>query len=157
MLSIRSRSRIQVAEGEHADDHRRQREQRHQEHRGADDPAERPGRRRRAAGRAADRGRSCAAEREDRDVVVEVAAVEVADLVDQPVEERVVVAAAERERRRAERVPDQFHQAVGAEPVRSLGDPPLDQPVGVQQQRPAVAELDRAGGPALPVVEPGRR
>src|ERR1700733_14314870 len=101
--------------------------------------------------------RSREAEGEHRDVVVQVAAVEVAYLVDQPAEQRVVADPAEIERRRPQGVLYQVHQALRAEAVRAAPDPPLDQPVGVKQHGPAVPELHRPDGPVPGAVEPGRR
>src|SRR6201995_3188422 len=85
--------------------------------------------------------RSREAEGEHGDVVVQVAAVEVAHLVDQPAKERVIAYPAEVEWRRPQGVLSKVHQAVRAEAVRAAPDPPLDQPVGVKQHGPAVAEL----------------
>jgi hypothetical protein len=78
--------------------------------------------------------RSRVTESQDRDVVVQVTAVEVAHLVNQPVQQRVVADLAGIEWRRAQRVPYQADQAFGAEAVRAAADPALDQPVGIQQQ-----------------------
>src|SRR5580693_296460 len=75
-------------------------------------------------------------EREDGQVIIEVSAVQRADVLDHPVQQHVVGGRAGGARLAVafapQRRPDQVHQAFAAEPLGALPDPALDQPVGVQ-------------------------